>query len=113
LMVVAGGTGEWSKFQPAAIAVRSWASLLYLIVLGSIVTFTAYTWLLDHVSPTLVSTHTYVNPIIAVLIGWLWAGELVNSRVIGAGVLTLLAVFLISKGTSKRMPAPTQDAELP
>ncbi|HVP50455.1 MAG TPA: EamA family transporter [Candidatus Bathyarchaeia archaeon] len=113
LMVVAGGTGEWSKFQPTAIAVRSWASLLYLIVLGSIVTFTAYTWLLDHVSPTLVSTHTYVNPIIAVLIGWLWAGELVNSRVIGAGTLTLLAVFLISKGTRTRIPAPTEDAELP
>jgi len=76
-------------------------SLLYLIIFGSIIAFSAYTWLLEHVSPTLVSTHTYVNPVIAVLMGWLWAGEVINMRVLGAGVLTLVAVFLISRGTGK------------
>jgi drug/metabolite transporter (DMT)-like permease len=74
---------------------------LYLITFGSIIAFSAYTWLLDHVSPTLVSTHTYVNPVLAVLMGWLWAGEVINLRVLEAGLLTLVAVFLISRGTGK------------
>jgi drug/metabolite transporter (DMT)-like permease len=99
LFIVAAFTGEFSKLHVSAITPRSAWSLVYLITFGSIITFTAYTWLLDHISPTLVSTHTYVNPVIAVLVGWLWAGELVNSRVIAAGILTLLAVFLISRGT--------------
>ena len=61
--------------------------VVYLITFGSIVAFTAYTWLLDHASPTLVSTHTYANPIIAVLLGWLWAGEFISVRVLEAGLL--------------------------
>jgi len=115
LLAASGAAGEWSGFQPAAVTARSWLSLVYLITLGSIVTFTAYTWLLDHVSPTLVSTHTYVNPVIAVLAGWWWAGEPMNSRVLGAGVLTLLAVFLVSMGTGKRQPTPVpaEEAEVP
>jgi len=101
LLLVAGITGEYSKFHVGAISPRSAWSLLYLITFGSIIAFTAYTWLLDHVSPTLVSTHTYVNPVIAVLMGWWWAGEVVNLRVLEAGLLTLIAVFLISRGTGK------------
>jgi len=91
---------RWQSFSPRSI----WA-LLYLIVFGTIVAFTTYTWLLDHCSPTLVSTHTYANPIIAVLLGWLLAGEALNSRVILAGVVTLAAVFLISKGTGEKRGA--------
>lgn len=101
LLVVAGATGEFSQFHIVTITPRSWWSLLYLITFGSIITFTAYTWLLDHVSPTLVSTHTYVNPVIAVLMGWFWAGEVINLHVLEAGLLTLIAVFLISRGTGK------------
>jgi len=107
LLALAGFTGEFSKLNLPAVTARSWWSLLYLITFGSIITFTAYTWLLDHISPTLVSTHTYVNPVIAVLVGWLWAGEVVNWSVVGAGLLTLLAVFLISRGTGK-----TSDSKL-
>lgn len=115
LLALAGFTGEFSQFRMAAITVRSAWSLLYLITFGSILTFTAYTWLLDHVSPTLVSTHTYVNPVIAVVVGWLWAGELVNRRVVAAGALTLLAVFLISRGTRRnRQASPlSEEAEVP
>ena len=101
LLAVAGFTGEFSQLHIANVASRSALSLLYLITFGSIITFSAYTWLLDHISPTLVSTHTYVNPVIAVLMGWLWAGEVINLRVLEAGLLTLLAVFLISRGTGK------------
>lgn len=115
LFGMAGLAHEYSSFHLSAVTSRSAWSLLYLITFGSIITFTAYTWLLDHVSPTLVSTHTYVNPVIAVLVGWMWGGEPVNSRIIGAGLLTLLAVFLISRGTGKSPRAKPIDegAEVP
>jgi drug/metabolite transporter (DMT)-like permease len=115
LLILAGFTGEFSKFHLPAVTARSWWSLVYLITFGSIITFTAYTWLLDHVSPTLVSTHTYVNPVIAVFVGWLWAGEVVSWTVVGAGLLTLLAVFLISRGTRKspQLEALAEESEVP
>ena len=115
LFGVASLTGEFSKLQPASVTRRSVLSLLFLITFGSIITFTAYTWLLDHVSPTLVSTYTYVNPVIAVLMGWFWAGEVINLNVVLAGVLTLLAVFLISRGTGKAVDKQVlaEESELP
>lgn len=115
LLSVAGATGEYSQFHPATVTTRSWLSLIYLITFGSIITFTAYTWLLDHISPTLVSTHTYVNPVIAVLMGWGWAGEVINVHVLLAGMLTLLAVFLISRGTAKSAQSTllAEEAEVP
>lgn len=114
LLLVAGFTGEFSQLQVAAVTARSAWALLYLITLGSIVAFTAYTWLLDHCSPTLVSTHTYANPIIAVLLGWLWAGEVISVRVLEAGLLTLFAVYLISRGTGKSVAKtlPIEDVEV-
>jgi drug/metabolite transporter (DMT)-like permease len=101
LLALAGATGEFSQLNVSAVTAKSAWSLVYLITFGSIITFSAYTWLLDHISPTLVSTHTYVNPVIAVFMGWLWAGEVINARVLEAGLLTLVAVFLISRGTGK------------
>ena len=114
LLLVAGFSGEFSRLQIATVTARSMWALLYLIVPGSIVAFTAYTWLLDHCSPTLVSTHTYANPVIAVLLGWLWAGELISVRVLAAGLLTLFAVYLISRGTGKsaQPKAEIEDVEV-
>ena len=114
LLLVAGFTGEFSQFHVAAVTARSAWALLYLITFGSIVAFTAYTWLLDHASPTLVSTHTYANPIIAVVLGWLWAGEVISVRVLEAGLLTLFAVFLISRGTSRsaQLKAEVEESEV-
>ena len=115
LLLVAGLSGEFSRLHVATVTARSVWALLYLITFGSIVAFTAYTWLLDHSSPTLVSTHTYVNPLIAVLLGWLWAGEVISTRVLEAGLLTLLAVFLISRGTGKsaQRAAEIEETEVP
>jgi drug/metabolite transporter (DMT)-like permease len=101
LLIVAIFNGEIAHAHVSAFSARSIGGLLYLIIFGSIIAFTTYTWLLDHCSPTLVSTHTYANPIIAVLLGWALAGETVNSRVLLAGIITLLAVFLISRGTAR------------
>ncbi len=114
LLLVAGFSGEFSRLHVASVTARSAWALLYLITFGSIVAFTAYTWLLDHCSPTLVSTHTYANPIIAVLLGWLWAGEVISVRVLEAGLLTLFAVFLISRGTSQsaQLKSEIEDVEV-
>ncbi|MGC2109954.1 MAG: EamA family transporter [Candidatus Korobacteraceae bacterium] len=95
-------SGEMTHAHLSAFSARSIWALLYLIVFGTIIAFTTYTWLLDHCSPTLVSTHTYANPIIAVLLGWSLAGERLDIRVLFAGLLTLLSVFLISRGTGER-----------
>ena len=107
LLVVAIFNGEIAHAHVSTFSARSIGGLVYLIVFGSIIAFTTYTWLLDHCSATLVSTHTYANPIVAVLLGWALAGETVNGRVLLAGVITLLAVFLISRGTE---PKPKENA---
>jgi len=70
----------------------------YLIVFGSIVAFTAYTWLLQRCPPTLVATHTYGNPVVAVLLGWLLASEPLTFRVALASVAILGAIVLIRRG---------------
>ena len=70
----------------SSVSARSVWALIYLTVFGTILAFTTYTWLLDHCSPTLVSTHTYANPIIAVLLGWWLAGETLDIRVLFAGL---------------------------
>jgi drug/metabolite transporter (DMT)-like permease len=102
LLVSSLVSGEMGRTHIASISARSVWALLYLIVFGSIVAFTAYTWLLDHCSPTLVSTHTYANPIIAVLLGWALAGEVLDTHVLLAALLTLASVFLINRGTAKK-----------
>ena len=77
---------------------RSWLGLAYLITFGSVVAFTAYTWLLQQCPPALVATHTYANPVVAVFLGWLLAGELLTMRVVLASVAILGAIVLIRRG---------------
>ena len=111
LLVASAFTGELTHAHPSSYSARSIWALVYLIVFGTILAFTTYTWLLDHCSPTLVSTHTYANPIVAVLLGWLLAGETLNSRIVLAGVVTLTAVFLISRGTGEKADMVAAEAE--
>jgi drug/metabolite transporter (DMT)-like permease len=92
--------GEYRRFSLASVAMRSWLSLAYLIVFGSVVAFTAYNWLLEHYSPTLVATHTYVNPIVAVLLGWFFAGEAVTLSVLLSTAMVIGAVMLVDRGTT-------------
>jgi drug/metabolite transporter (DMT)-like permease len=91
----------------ARIAPRSWAALAYLILFGSVIAFTAYNWLLEHYSPTLVATHTYVNPIVAVLLGWLLAGERVTLSFGIAAAMVIGAVVLVDRGTARLDAAET------
>lgn len=111
LLLTSVATGEMARAHPGEFSRRSVLALLYLIIFGSIIAFTAYTWLLDHCSPTLVSTHTYANPIIAVLLGWIFAGEVLDGRILGSALLTLLAVFLINRGTGNKQVQKLEEAE--
>jgi drug/metabolite transporter (DMT)-like permease len=92
--------GEYRSFSVASVSTRSWLSLAYLVVFGSVVAFTAYNWLLEYYSPTLVATHTYVNPIVAVLLGWLFAGEAVTLSVLLSTAMVIGAVMLVDRGTT-------------
>jgi drug/metabolite transporter (DMT)-like permease len=103
LMLLTTGTlaGEARDLSLGQITVKSWLALAYLIVFGSVIAFTAYNWLLEHYSPTLVATHTYVNPVVAVLLGWLYGGEAITLKVAIAGALVVGAVVLVDRGTNK------------
>jgi drug/metabolite transporter (DMT)-like permease len=90
--------GEWGRVSWVAISPRSLWALAYLIVFGSIVAFTAYNWLLERYSPTLVATHTYVNPVVAVLLGWRLAGERVTLSMGVAAAMILAAILLVERG---------------
>lgn len=105
--------GELSGFDPASITRSSLFSLGYLIAFGSLVAFTAYIWLLRHVQPSIVSTYAYVNPIIAVVLGWLIADEELGARIVLAAVIIVLAVALITTFSVRKpklppVPAGTQ-----
>jgi drug/metabolite transporter (DMT)-like permease len=93
--------GEGTRLSLATVSFKSFASLLYLVFFGSLVAFTAYVWLLQRCSPTLVATHTYVNPIVAVLLGWALAGEPLTIRTALAGLLVLAAIGLLGRGTQR------------
>lgn len=98
LLASAGITGEFHGLNWSAISLRSMLGLAYLIVFGSIVAFTSYTWLLQRCAPALVATHTYANPVAAVLLGWLLAGEALTLRVVVASIAILGAIVLIRRG---------------
>lgn len=96
--IAAGLTGEFQRVHWASVSLRSIGGVAYLVVFGSLIAFTAYMWLLQRCPPTLVATHTYANPVVAVLLGWLFASEGLTLRVTAACVAILGAVMLIRRG---------------
>jgi drug/metabolite transporter (DMT)-like permease len=109
LLTASAATGEIAHLHPSAISARSALGLLYLIFFGSVIAFSAYTWLLERCPATLVATHTYVNPVIAVLLGWLFAGEVLTPRILGATSLILSAVVLLKADSAKRTADPRDE----
>lgn len=114
LQMLAGGvllgcasaaTGEWARFSPLLVSGRSAAAVLYLVVFGSLVAFTAYVWLLRVASPALVSTYAFVNPVVAVFLGWLLAREDVGPRVLAAAAVIVGAVVMITLGETRTRTA--------
>jgi drug/metabolite transporter (DMT)-like permease len=99
-------TGDMARFHFASVSARSWWSLAYLVSLGSIVGFSAYTWLLRVSTPSKVATYAYVNPIVAVALGWGFAGERLTAGTFVAAALILGAVMLITLPSRTPRAAP-------
>lgn len=101
--------GEYHGFRPQDVSRGAWVALLYLIFAGSILAFTAYVWLIHHESPTKVGTYAYVNPVVAVLIGYFLGGETIGPRTILGTLFVLSSVVVITttpkKNTAKPIPA--------
>lgn len=104
LMLLAGGLlrGEHHALQLSRVSPASLLGLLFLIFFGSLMAFSAYAWLLKHFEPTLVATHTYVNPIVAVLLGWAFAGENLTYSILLSMALAILAIWSVNRGSSRR-----------
>jgi drug/metabolite transporter (DMT)-like permease len=99
LLTVAGmASGEWKAFNPGAVSAVSVVAWLYLLVCGSVVAFTAYSWLLRAVAPARAATYAYVNPLVAVLLGWALAGEELTARMLlASGVITASVVVIVTR----------------
>jgi drug/metabolite transporter (DMT)-like permease len=102
LALAAAAFGEFHDFHPAAVSRGAWFALLYLIVFGSIIAFTAYVWLIHHESPTKVGTYAYVNPVIAVVLGYFLGGEALGARTILGTLFVLVGVALITTTRTKK-----------
>ncbi|MFL5638248.1 MAG: EamA family transporter [Gemmatimonadaceae bacterium] len=100
LLVVGVMTGELSDFDMQRVSSESMVGLAYLVTFGSLLGFTSYIWLLDKVSPARLGTYAYVNPIVAVLLGWAIAGEKLSARTAVAAVIVICAVALITTARS-------------
>ena len=102
LGLVSGALGEWRGFHPMDVSRGAWFALLYLVVAGSIIGFTAYVWLLHHESPTKVGTYAYVNPVVAVLVGYFFGGEALGMRTVLGTVFVLTSVVVITTTRAKK-----------
>lgn len=117
-MLTAALLGEFRGFRFQAVSREAWLALAYLIVAGSIMGFTAYVWLIHHESPTKVGTYAYVNPVVAVLVGYFLGGEALGPRTILGTALVLVSVMVITmtgKGRAEKpwtqTPQPSTDGE--
>src|SRR5207253_1536073 len=102
LAVTAAALGEFRHFRPWAVSRGAWLALAYLIVAGSIIAFTAYVWLIHHESPTKVGTYAYVNPVVAVLVGYFLGGETLGLRTILGTLFVLISVVVITTTPAKK-----------
>ncbi|HET9308777.1 MAG TPA: EamA family transporter [Candidatus Sulfotelmatobacter sp.] len=104
--------GEFRGFHVQAVSAKAWLALAYLIVAGSIIAFTAYVWLIHHESPTKVGTYAYVNPVVAVLLGYFLGGETIGPRTILGTLLVLVSVIVITTARSKKLDVGAKRGEL-
>ncbi len=106
LLLLGSALGEWRLFHPQTVSTASLWALGYLIVFGAMIGFGAFGFLIKHCSATAVGTHAFVNPVVAVALGWWWRAEPIGPRVLSAGALVVIAVALIVFATP-RATTPT------
>jgi drug/metabolite transporter (DMT)-like permease len=107
LFAFSAAFGEFARFDPRTVSSGAWWALAYLVVVGSIIGYTAYIWLLHHQSPTKVGTYAYVNPVVAVIVGYFLGGEELGMRTVVGTALVIVSVVLI---TTARKAIPPQVA---
>jgi drug/metabolite transporter (DMT)-like permease len=108
LVVASVVSGEPARFAVSHVATGSVLAVVYLIIFGSLIGFTAYTWLLRSASPVLVATYAYVNPVVAVLLGWAFVHEAVTPAMLAGALVILAGVALITTATARREPPASQ-----
>ena len=108
LLATGAATGELAAIDAATVSVRSVLALAYLIVFGSLVGYSSYVWLLRATPPALASTYAFVNPVVAVFLGWLLADERVTPRIVLASLVIVggVALITVTRAARKPMPAP-------
>lgn len=106
--------GEWTTFSVADITAASWLAAGYLIVAGSLIGFTAYSWLLKNAEPAMVATYAYVNPVVAVFLGWLVAGESFTAQMlVGAAIIVGSVVLITSHNKEEKAESEIHESNTP
>lgn len=110
ITVVGIFTGDFTRFDWSAISTDSWVALAYLILVGSLIGFSTFVWLMKNVPPAIVSTHAYVNPLVAVFLGWWILDEVVSSRTFTSAAIIIGSVAIISmqKNRNRSIVLPRQ-----
>jgi len=115
LLCLATAGGELARFDPAAVTLSSVGAMLYLAVFGSTLVFPAYFYLMRHSTPAMVSTHVYVNPVIALFLGWAVLDEPISERMAAAAAVILFSVYLIARdkrrADARKIPPPIAAGE--
>ncbi len=104
--------GDWGRLDFADVSLKSGASLIYLSMIGSVVAFSAYVWILRVSTPARVATYAYVNPVVALFLGWALAGEEITSRTIIAAGIIIGAVFIITMYRNRKPGSPVVTVEV-
>jgi len=100
-------SGEFGRLDLGAITARSFGAWCYLVVFGSLIAFSTFTWLMKHSTPARVSTYAYVNPVVAVFLGWLVLHESVSPRIFIAAAIIIAGVAIITVAKNKKKaPVP-------
>lgn len=101
LLAMSAGAGEFARFEPARVTLGAVLAMTFLIVFGSVIAFSVYLYLLARVRPEVVATYAFVNPVVAMALGWAFAGEHLSPRTLTAAAIVIVAVALITTARSR------------
>ena len=102
-LIIALFMGDFTDFHPLNLPIKAYSAFIYLLSLGSVVAFVVFSWLSKVAPPTLVATYTYVNPLVAMFLGWLLAGESLHPMMLLAGGIIITAVILITSVNNRKV----------
>lgn len=108
LLMTATMLGEWSGFDPSGISAVSFSAFSYLVIFGSIIAISSYVWLLQNASAASVSTYAFVNPAVAIFLGWLIADEEINAHILSGAAIILAGVVLVISAQNQRLAISQQ-----